>query len=150
MKKQVLKIADLYRHVYGFKINGIMSEFVSDMDTVTFTQYYEALSEILEVKVKDAMKQQIGDDLADFSGNIIGMMADYDISMREAIVWEAENFGVNFNRKDADLLEKDIYWYLSIHNVKGDIADYYVDVLMHRSPDRVLIDPSEEESNVRD
>lgn len=147
MKKQVLKIADLYRHVYGFKINGIMSDFVSNMDDNTFAQYVEALTEILEVKVKEAMKQQVGDDLMNFSDNIIGMMEDYNISMREAIVWEAENFGVNFNRKDGDLLEKDLYWYLSINNVKGDIADYYVDVLMHRSPDRVLTASTGKESN---
>jgi len=68
------------------------------------------------------------------------MMADYNISMSKALLWDWHGFGADpLQSKRDGTLEADFLFYLWQNNVYGtDMGDIYCDVFFGRKEDLVL------------
>ena len=73
-----------------------------------------------------------------FAERIVGMMADYEITMFDALLWDFESFGFDseqlFKSRGINSLERSFRVYLvknGIENVKDE--DFYTDIFMGRS-----------------
>lgn len=77
-----------------------------------------------------------------FNERIIGMMAEYNITMSEALLWDFEGFYFTashiYEKFGMRGLENRFRTYLLRNGLVGPKADFYVDIFLGRANDRVL------------
>ena len=78
-----------------------------------------------------------------FEKTIIGMMAEYDITMFDALLWDFETFLLDDAEKmyidsGAAMLENRFRKYLSDSGVSSERKDFYADVFMGRAANMEL------------
>lgn len=78
--------------------------------------------------------------MKEFANRIVGMMADYKITMREALLWEYECvLGKNTNELNPLLAEFSFVNFLDSNGINnpGDVK-FYTDIFMQRANDMEL------------
>jgi hypothetical protein len=77
-----------------------------------------------------------------FNDRIFGMMAEYQISMSEALLWDFESFGFTtyeiYDKFGMKGVENRFRTYLLRNGLVGGNADFYADIFLGRENDRVL------------
>ena len=80
-----------------------------------------------------------------FEKAIIGMMADYKITMFDALLWDFETFLLDdaeklYTKSGAAMLENRFRKYLTDSGVSSGRKDFYADVFMGRAANMELSD----------
>lgn len=77
-----------------------------------------------------------------FATRIIDMMAEYQISMSEALLWDFESFGFTathiYDKFGMKGIENRFRTYLLRNGITGGNADFYTDIFVGRDNDKVL------------
>lgn len=77
-----------------------------------------------------------------FDDRIIGMMADYQVSMAEALMWDFESFGFTtkhiYDKFGMNGVENRFRTYLLRNGIVGQNADFYTNIFIGRDNDRIL------------
>lgn len=77
-----------------------------------------------------------------FNERIMGMMAEYQVPMSEALLWDFESFWFTashiYNKFGMRGLENRFRTYLLRNGIVGNNADFYTDIFLGRDNDRVL------------
>jgi hypothetical protein len=77
-----------------------------------------------------------------FNERIFGMMAEYQIPMSEALLWDFESFGFTtihiYDKFGMKGVENRFRTYLLRNGLVGGNADFYTDIFLGRENDRVL------------
>jgi len=73
-----------------------------------------------------------------FEKTIVGMMAEYDITMFDALLWDFETFLLDdaeklYTKSGAAMLENRFRKYLTDSGVSFERKDFYADIFMGRS-----------------
>lgn len=77
-----------------------------------------------------------------YNHRIIGMMADYGISMSDAMAWDFESFHYNLPKLlkagGVDRVENAFRTYLGDNDIRAADLEWYCDVFVGRVPDLAL------------
>lgn len=96
------------------------------------------------VKYTRATLQRSRDPTDIYYKRLIDMMADYDISLRQSILWDFDGF-MPYPRKDVILSpEEEMDYYLYMNYLKDGDRTFFAGVALGYFPDYGLIDLEEE------
>ena len=77
-----------------------------------------------------------------FDDRILGMMADYQVSMGEALLWDFESFGFTaaliYDKFGMSGIENRFRTYLLRNGIVGENANFYTGIFIGRDNDRIL------------
>jgi len=137
------EISDLYKDAYGTRPTAGTMAHVNAMSDAEYEGFAASLMEELSASI-DREDLAEKEDLEIMNQRLLGMMADYNISLSKAIEWDFESFGSSVN----DLYEEggdgyvqyqfEFYlWQNGIH--KFDNIKHYTDIFMGRKDDLILV-----------
>jgi propanediol dehydratase small subunit len=78
-----------------------------------------------------------------FEKHVVGMMADYDITMFDALLWDFESYltqdaDIIYEKAGAAVLENKFRKYLELNEVPSDRREFYADIFMGRASNMEL------------
>ena len=130
-KTTFTKVSELYKDIHGYPLKGQLRIMVKSMSEKDLTKFYNELVENLQSRVNE-MEKIANDNHELFFTRILGMMKDYDISLRTALEWDAEGLELNiFNARDQVL-------YLNANKLSKDMHSYYIGIMSGTESDMVV------------
>jgi hypothetical protein len=135
-------ISDLFKEVYGYRPR---EDTMSRIDAMTDSEYKAFVFGLREDLGKAIEEDSVyeAESIAEFNTRLLGMMADYEISMSDAMTWDFESFGRSI--KEIFELGGDAYveheldhylWQNGINDYHN--AKFYIDLFMGRANDFVV------------
>ena len=135
-------ISDLFKEVYGYRPREDTLRRIDAMTESEYKAFVFGLKEDLGKAIEE-------DDVYEaecvevFNTRIIGMMADYGISMSDAMTWDFESFGRSvkeiFELGGDAYVEHELEHYLWQNGITSyDGIKFYTDLFMGRSNDVIL------------
>ena len=135
-------ISDLFKDVYGYRPREDTLRRIDAMTESEYKAFVFGLKEDLGKAIEeDDIYEEESVDV--FNTRILGMMADYGISMSDAMTWDFESFGRSvkeiFELGGDAYVEHELDHYLWQNSISSyDGVKFYTDLFMGRSNDVML------------
>lgn len=140
MKKHIFtKVSELYKDVHGYPLRGTLRKLLKGMPDETLHSFYEDLITVMQ-KEADKIDNTYNDNHDIFKNRILDMMAEYNISLFDAMVWDAEGLGISLSdRGSQNLFNHDrVKLYLEMNKLDDGCIKFYSDILYGVETDKIL------------
>lgn len=126
------QVKRLYKNVYGIPLSHTMSDAIELMTEETYIEFYDVLIDKLNLKIDLYFDMEEERDHMKFLTRLQGMMDDYDLTLKEAMEWDAEGFILDI---DKNKREKYISSYLSRNKLSDDRLIFYREIFLGKRKD---------------